>query len=241
MEEKHLIVGEIKKQEAEHKLLNAENLNKVRAIAIYGDCGSGKTALAYKCIEAMKPLNRQVYLVQHPKVELIEEFGWQNLSNIEEMEYLQDCIIYIDEPQLKISIYDKRANEVIAKMCSLARQRNIILIISSSDTRCFTKHNESFFDLWLVKDLDYEMVKQRSKIKKIVQANTFLDARGFRLKVNQFLSYSRALRKFNGLHTFDLSKNWTEKHSKPFAFDVELTPISSIYQSNEKLSDKLGD
>ena len=62
------------------------------------------------------------------------------------MEQIEGAIIYADEPQLWTSIYDHKSNSIIAKTCSLARQRDNKLIISSSDTRVFTKHNEAYFD-----------------------------------------------------------------------------------------------
>lgn len=197
-----------------HELLTKENLEKVKCIAIYGDIGEGKTALAYKIIEILK--GKTVYFMKHPKPYLIEPLGYKNLNSLEELERLQDVIVYWDEPQLTVPIYDKKTNRVIAKVCSLARQTNTTLIISSSDTRVFTKHNESYFDLWLIKDVDYEMVKNGSKIKKAIRNNCTLEPEGFRLERNEFVSESRKLIGFNGKHTFKLPKMWSEEHSKPY-------------------------
>ena len=194
-------------------LLTKENLKKVKTIAIYGDIGTGKTALAYKILEI---IDKPVYFIKHPKPELLKAFNYANLHSIEELERLQDVCIYWDEPQLTTSIYDRKTNSVIAKVCSLARQLNITMIISSSDTRVFTRHNEAFFDVWLIKDVDYEMVKNGSKIKKAIRDNVKFDPSGFRLLINEYISYSRKLRKFNGKHTFTLPKNWSDELSKPY-------------------------
>jgi len=149
-----------------NKLLTKENLEKIKIIAIYGDIGTGKTALAYLIINLLK---KPVYFLKHPKPEIIEKLGYTNLASLEEIERLQDCVIFWDEPQLTSPIYDKKANRIVANVCSLARQLNITLVIASSDTRVFTKHNEAYFDLWCVKDVDFEMVKQGSKIKKAIR------------------------------------------------------------------------
>jgi len=205
---------ELEEYESEFNPLTIENLRKVKTIAIYGDTGTGKTALAYKIIETLK--GKKVYFLKHPKPFLLKKLGFNNLVNLESIQKMQDCIIYIDEPQLFLSIYDRKANKVISQVCSLARQRNITLIISSSDTRVFTKWNESYFDLWLVKDLDYSMVKNGSKIKKIYKDNSLLDANGLRLNDDEYLSESRTLSEFNGKHKFKLSSNWSEELSTPY-------------------------
>ena len=195
------------------KVLTRKNLEKVKTIAIYGDTGSGKTALAYTIIELF---NKKVYFLKHPQPEIIEKMGYINLTSLEEVERLQDCLIFWDEPQLSTAIYDKKANRIIANVCSLARQLDITLVIASSDTRVFTKHNESYFDLWLIKDVDFEMVKQGSKIKKAIRNNSRFEPSGFRLEDDEFISESRKLRDFNGKHVFKLPTNWNEKHSKPY-------------------------
>jgi len=132
------------------------------------------------------------------------------------LERLQDCVVFWDEPQLNVSIYDRRANRIIANVCSLARQLNITLILSSSDTRVFSKYNESYFDLWLIKDVDFVMVKNGSKIKKAIRNNCRFEPEGFRLEKDEFLVESRKLSEFNGKHTFKLPKIWSESHSKPY-------------------------
>ena len=183
------------------------------------------TALAYLIINILK---KPIYFLKHPRPEIIEKLGYTNLASLEEIERLQDCVIFWDEPQLTTPIYDKKANRIIANVCSLARQLNITLIIASSDTRVFTKHNEAYFDLWLCKDVDYEMVKQGSKIKKAIRNNSKFEPSGFRLEINEFITESRKLREFNGKHTFDLPKKWSEEYSKP-------------YRNDERNSEKVGD
>ena len=196
------------------ELLKLDNLKKIKTIAIYGDTGTGKTALAYKILEIEK--DKKIYFLKHPSPEIIEKLGYINLTSLEQIERLQDVVIYWDEPQLSTSIYDRKANKIIANICSLARQLNITLIISSSDTRVFTRYNESYFDLWLIKDVDYEMVKNGSKIKKAIRNNCRFEPSGFKLNDNEYLAESRKLSEFNGKRSFKLPKNWNEKHSKPY-------------------------
>ena len=216
------------------KLLTKKNLEKIKVIAIYGDIGTGKTALAYLMVKLFK---KPIYFLKHPRPEIIEKLGYANLASLEEIERLQDCVIYWDEPQLSTTIYDKKANKIIANVCSLARQLNITLIISSSDTRVFTRHNEAYFDLWLIKDVDYEMVKQGSKIKKAIKNNSKFEPSGFRLEINEFIAESRKLREFNGKHIFELPKKWSEEFSKPYR-NTERNSEKGDDDVSEKENDK---
>ena len=195
--------------------LNYETLNKIHTIAIYGDIGTGKTALAYNVIELFKD-KMKIYFIKHPKPDLIEKLGFENLYSLEEMEEIEDSLIYIDEPQLWISIYDNKTNSIIAKICSLARQRGNKLIISSSDTRVFGKANEAYFDAWLIKDVDYTMVKNGSIIKNAIKGVAVIEPAGFRCKLGEFVFWSRKLRKNRGRHKFKKLKIFTEEHSKPY-------------------------
>lgn len=210
-------------------LLTIKNLKRIKTIAIFGDTGTGKTALAYKIIEQFK--NKQIYFMKHPNPEIIEKLGYKNLTSLEEIERIQDAVIYYDEPQLSVALYDKKSNRIIANVCSLARQLNITLIISSSDTRVFSKHNEAYFDLWLIKDVDFEMVKQGSKIKKAIRNNSRFEPAGFRLEKDEYLCESRKLREFNGKHTFKLPKKWDENHSKPFYQSAKESPNKTAKES----------
>lgn len=207
------------------KELIKEALEEVKTFAIYGEIGEGKTSLAYTIINKIKD-KRDVFFLKYPNPKLIEELGYENLDSLELIENLENCILYIDEPQLHFKIYDKRSNSIIGKICSLARQKNIILIISTSDTRVFTKHNESYFDAWCIKQLDYSMVKRGSKIKKILENSATFDPSGIILDKNEFLfdrkckdaerSKRRISSEFNGRYIFAEEDYFTEKHSKPY-------------------------
>lgn len=198
--------------------MDTAKIINIRTIAIYGDTGSGKTSLAYYLIDALTTqTKRLVYFFRHPQPSIIKELGYHNFTSLEELENLSNCIVYLDEPQLYLDIHNRRANKIIASLCSLARQLSITLIISSSDTRVFTKHNESYFDLWLVKDLNYMMVKNGSMIKEVIKKNARFDPAGVRIKEDEFLAECRRFPDLNGRHTFMMVDYFTDAHSKPFA------------------------
>lgn len=200
-----------------------EVLKKARTIAIYGNVGSGKTALAYSIIDKIKG-NRQVFFYRHPWPSLIEPLGYRNIITLEQIHKLKGSIIYIDEPQFHFGIYNKRAyNKALMTLLQMSRQYNITLIMSSSDTRVFGKGAESYFDLWLVKNVDYDMVKQGSKIKKILEDNSlFGDPAGIQLNVNEFFAYNKEFsdevcgKRFS----FNLPSYFTDVHSKAYAYET---------------------
>jgi len=193
-----------------------KELVNFKTIAIYGAMGTGKTSLAYTLIDELKKYKKTVYFFNHPRPEMIEALGYENIDSLERLEDIQDCVLYLDEPQITLPLYNKKANRIISQICSLSRQLDITLIISTSDTRVFTKANEAFFDTWIVKDLDYDMVKNGSKIKKIMQKNAKFDAAGLRLKNNEFLFETRNHSRLNGLHAFTEVSCFNKKHSTPY-------------------------
>ena len=210
-------------------------ITKALTIAVYGESGSGKTALVYKLL---KLFNKQIYFLKHPLPKLIGKLGYKNLMSIELMEGIEDCVIVIDEPQLHFGIYDRKSNSIISKICSLARQKNITIIMSTSDTRVFGKANESYFDVWLIKNLDYSMVKNGSKIKQILNDNCLFDPRGIVLKKNEFLIDCRADKSLNGKDTFTLTPEFNERHSKPYAKNSENFSEPLNEPSDERLFPK---
>lgn len=204
------------------------NVDKYKAIAIFGDTGTGKTALAYRLLALS---SKKVYFIKHPNPALLKPFGYQNLRTIEEIARLQDVTIYMDEPQLYGDVQEYQRDLILAKILSLARQRNITLIISSSDTRTFGKRVEAYFDLWIIKDCEYSMTKQRSMIRKIIQSNSFITPEELRLETNEFLLYNRSKPEINGRHTFEMISAWSDDISRPY----KLLDNEVIFETREKL------
>lgn len=208
-------------------------INQVKSVAIVGESDSGKTALTYKLLDhADKP----IYVFGNPREHLIKERGWNVLYDLGEMEYLSNCVLWADEIQLFIKTYDKRANDGLRRMLSIARQRGITLIITTNDTRFITRGLESYIDVWLIKDIEIMLIKQGSMIKKILKKYILIDEDGFRLNKNEYIFHSRKLYKLNKKYTFTLPKYWTEEHSKPFSLE-KTPPISAtnIAKLNNKL------
>ena len=223
-----------KEKEEFHKFYNPEFVNwkeinkSVKSIAIVGRTGTGKTAIAYKILEAF---DKVIYIFRHPNPKLLNERGFRQLYEFSAFENLSDCVVFIDEIQLYISIYETKSNMVLMRLLSLCRQRNITLIISTSDTRFITRGLESYFDVWIVKDLEFDLVKKGSIIKKIVAENVHIIVDGFRLSNEEYLFYSREFEQFKGKHTFELPLYWNDNYSKPYA----ESKLESKLEKNQKV------
>jgi len=129
---------------------------------------------------------------------------------------LENCILWIDEPQLYSNLYERRANVWLRRLLSICAQRDVKIILSTSDTRFITRGIESYIDVWCIKDIELDLVKQGSMIKKIVKNHCFIMTRGFKLNVNEYIFYSRNFREFSGKHTFKKPDYFDESLSKPY-------------------------
>ena len=148
--------------------LNMFNWSKCKVISVVGNTGSGKTASCYNILNSIK--DKQKYIVDHPFPQALEGTGVLNLPNIN-FEEVTDSVIWIDEPQLVFPKGEKKNNDALMQMCSLARQRDVTLMVSTSDTRWINRGLESYIDTWLIKNLDFNLVKQGSITQKIPAAN----------------------------------------------------------------------
>lgn len=193
--------------------ITADVVNKATSVCIVGRRGSGKTSLAYHLLSMA---NKPVYVFKHPTPELIERLGYHAMYSLEEMEDLQECFIWIDEPQVYLKKYEGRGNEALERMLSIARHRSITLILSTSDTRFVNKGLESYVDLWFIKDIETDLIKQGSLAKKIIKRNCIVDANGFRLTPSKYLFYARDHPRLEGIHAFPQPAFFNLDYSKPF-------------------------
>jgi len=163
------------------------NLDKVRSVAIIGDIDSGKTNLAFYYLNNYKG-TRKKYSVGYPK----RIKGILNISNWEDILKIKDGIIFIDEIQRFIKIYDRKANVRLMELISLFSHKNNTLIFTTQLSQFITRGVEAFIDCWAIKRIDLETLKNGSKPKRIIQRLSherknewILD-----LEVNEFYEFS---------------------------------------------------
>lgn len=186
--------------------------NKLTCICCCGDIGAGKTGACFSILDKFN--KRKKYIYKHPAPEIL---GPSGITNIDEINYDQliDCVIYIDEPQLNLA--PQRDKNGFIKFLSLLRQRDVTAILSTSDTRWVSKSLESYVDCWIIKDLDFDSVKQGSTIKRIITDyyNNIMPSH-FSLPKEEAIIYSRKFLQKPIKAKVNLPKYWSQDFSKPY-------------------------
>ncbi len=193
-------------------------INNLGVVFITSDVGEGKTAVSFHILERLK-LQKPVYVFKHPKPELVTKLGFKVMHSIDEIENLRNIILYIDEPQIVFPKYEKRGSIVLNKILSLSRQKDITLILSTSDTRYITASEEFYVSTYIIKRIDYDMVKRGSKIRKIIRETATITPEGYsdNIKKSEFVFYNRKLVELNRKHSFKLPEFFNDEYSKPFS------------------------
>jgi len=219
----------IREQEMMCRLNNAKRtssnfwkkiINNIRVLVCYGNTGTGKTALMFKILQ---DFSKPVYFFNHPKPELIEALGYKNMKSVSELSRLTDSVVYFDEPQLHFTLHEKKSNEMFMRLCSLARQNDLTLLFSTSDTRWVNKGLESYVSHWIIKDIDINLIKNGSAAKNIIRATMPLAINDLHLKIDEYLFYSRTDSQYNRPHTFHKPIYFDERLSKAYKHQNNAT------------------
>ena len=192
-------------------------IKDLKVIFITADTGEGKTRLGYRVCEGLKD-TLPIYIFKHPLKEKVKKLGFKNMYSIDELENLNNICLWIDEPQIIFPKYEKRGNIILNKILSLSRQKDITLIMSTSDTRYITASEEFYVTTYLIKKIDYAMIKRGSKIKDIITNLATITPEGYldNIKPDEFVFYNRKLKELNGKHRFKTPSYFDESLSKPF-------------------------
>ena len=138
------------------------------------------------------------------------------MNSIETLSRVVDCAVYIDEPQLSFSKDDKRSNIFLKKLYTLAGQRGITIILSTSDSRWVNKGTEAFVSSWFIKDCEVELIKNGSKIKNIIRNYGTFGLVDFKLNVDEFIYHDRSELEKSGKYIFEPTSFWNDILSKPY-------------------------
>ena len=230
MAEKKAISEEAHK-ELEKNRDNFQQLSKASSIYILGSTGTGKSALAYGLCKKLQKYKR-IYYHHFPKTSLLQKEGWHNLENLNDVGRLTDSVLVVDEAALKLRRDEKRNNDLLQKLLVLARQNNITLIIISQLSQVVNKALESLIDCFIVMDIDYNNLKNGSRTKIMIRNYCTFSPEAFKLKVGEFLYFSRNYSVFDNFVKFPKPEGFTEEWSFAYRSTTELQP--------EQVEDKIG-
>lgn len=141
------------------------DLDKHMTIAVLGDRHTGKTNLAFYLLNSYEG-ERDKYILGYPR----EVDGCTSLTNFQDLFQISDGIIFVDEIQKYIKVYDKRANQELMELLSLFAHNNNTLIMTTPLSQFIKKGSEGFIDGWLMTRVyDLKQLKNGSKPKRIIQ------------------------------------------------------------------------
>ena len=141
------------------------NLDNIKSVAIIGDTNTGKTNLAFSLLNNYEG-DRDIYLLGYPKK--IKDY--KEVSNLQDVFQLTDSIIFVDEIQRFIKIYDRKANNDLMDLISLFAHNNNTIVFTTQLSQFITKGVEAFIDCWLMTRIaDLATLKNGSKPKRIIQ------------------------------------------------------------------------
>jgi len=196
-------------------------LDQVKSVAILGDIDTGKTNLAFSMLRAYGG-ERQIYLVGYPK----QIDGFKTVSNFQDLFKLTNSIIFIDEIQKYIKIYDRRANYDLMELISIFAHNNNTLIFTTCLSQFISKSIEGYIDCWnLTRILDLKSLKNGSKAKRIVEQTLHPKCNKWSLALakGEYLEFSELNElKDNSVKKFEdqkIGKDWRIKPENENPYD----------------------
>ena len=192
------------------------NLDEIKSVVILGDINTCKTNLAIHLLREYKKQGgeRQIYLVGYPKQ--IDDF--KTISFFKDLFKLTDSIIFIDEIQKYINIFDRRKVHELIELISFFAHNNNTLIFSTCLSQFITKAIESYVDCWeITRIMDLNGLKNGGKPKRIINDLTNYKCNKWSLALlkGEYIEHSDLNSSDeNGIKTFKdqgIGKDWRVK------------------------------
>ena len=216
LKERHKQVKEEHIKEAMKNPVFSIDLDLTDSIAIIGDRNSGKTNLAFSFMNQYKGKRTKV-LYGYP----IQKEGYSSVCTWSDLLKLTDSIIFIDEIQKYIRLYDRRANTELMEMLAFLAQNNNTLIFTTQLSQFITKGVEASIQTWCIKQIDVPGLKNGCKIKRILKetAHPRITDKAVAVYVNEYISFDLTMPAgFNGMHSFEdqrVKKDWKTPTKNP--------------------------
>lgn len=208
-----------KKQEQERENIKRKSykqnwkvLSEARSIYILGSVRTGKSSLAFGLAKKLQEF-KKVYYFNFPKKHLLKEQGFYHLENLNQISLITDAVIVMDEIALSIKKYEKKNNDELQKILTLAGQNNLTIIFISQISQMVNKTLESLIDCFVVMDFDYQNIKNGSRCKNMIKDYSTFAPEHFKLNKGEFLFYSRNFPVFESFAKFPLPENFTAEWS----------------------------
>ncbi len=212
-EEKPIDFNIVKQMSGNYEDFKNRLRNSSLIMLITGKRGSGKTALGFKLLDAVRGKRKAYYLGEGKLPKFIKK-----VSDIKDVR--NNSILLVDEAAIAYSSRSsmKKSNKVLGELMAIARHKNLSLIIITQ--------NSAMIDLNVMRLSDTLIFKEPSLLQSRFERKSILDL--FRKAEEQFKKINSADRKkhfyvlddeFEGILDFSLPDFWSDKISKSFARD----------------------
>lgn len=211
------------------------NVDNNKAVAIIGDTDTGKTNLAVYI--AGKCSHKNKYSLGYP--EAIK--GFTNLSSIDDIALIEDCVLFIDELSRYFPVHDRKANDKLMDLLQFAAHNRIKLILTTQLSQFITKQCEAMIPQWAIKQINVRRLKNGSTpsfVIKHVMKDRRITRDFVKLKIEEFIWYNeQAVAGENKIETFinmGVKKDWAMKNSEENITKNSDENITNNLRGNEK-------
>ena len=128
---------------------NWEFLSQCRSLYVLGGVRSCKSSFAFGIAKKLQKY-KKVYYFNFPKKELLKEQGFFHVENLNQISLLTDSVLIMDEIALSIKKYEKKNNDELQKILTLAGQNNLTIVFISQISQMVNKTLESLIDCFIL-------------------------------------------------------------------------------------------
>jgi len=124
-----------------------------KPIVIIGASNSGKTNLAV--FIAKNCSHKDKFLLGYPS----DIEGFKNISGKNELFWLHDCVVFVDEFARYFSRYGRHHNDSLEEALDFAEHRNIKLVLTSQNNQAIDRNLESKIKIFVMKRINVYTLK----------------------------------------------------------------------------------
>lgn len=181
------------------------NLDSYKTLSILGDRHTGKTNLMFWLADNYKG-DRNIVFYGYPK-----RTKYTNIYSLEDLSRTTDSIIFMDELQNHIKLYDKKANNHFLDLLSTMAHNNNTVIFSTPLSQYIAKALDNFIDAYIYTSIgDLGSLKNGSGAKRMLKKVSFpfINPWSCNIPIGNFLFVSQFLKDCFQFTNMDIGKDW---------------------------------
>ena len=162
--------------------------------------------------------NRPAYALGYP-TELV---GFVKLEDKDDINRIEDCILFIDEISVYFPVYEKDTNRKLMEFLRFCEANKVKLVTTSQNSQDFTKTVEALIPQWCIKQIIPRTLKNGSTARHVLKccANPKITKDFVNLKKDEFIFYDNYCQEpgiNSKIYTFEdpkVGKAWGRKYKE---------------------------